>query len=679
MNFEEKSRYAYFGNSGCLEYYADEENNYIPNFSFAGYQNGNTALPEMAVVKTLNPVAGDNTAHIQAALDSLATLPLNENNNRGALLLNAGEYEIHGQLFIRESGIVLRGVGNGATANNTILKGIGNLPARRNLIVAGGSSGVNWTREKSGTKTNITNTFVPAGSRSLELASVTPFQIGDEVIVFQPSTAEWLASIDHGATADDEGWKPGEIDLFYKRKIANINVTENKVILDVPIFDHLNRELSQAVIYVLDEPGIKRNIGIENLRIDIETEGELSENHIKSGIELRAVTDCWVKGVTVLHFMYAGIFTTLASQVTIRDCQAIDPHSKIEGSRRYNFAVNKKSNNILFENCQAIKARHAFVSNGASSVSGIVFYNCTAEQDYNSSEGHRRWSQGLLFDNIVFTKPNTSTLLGLYNRGDYGTGHGWASVNSLAWHVNTNSNVEKIIIQKPPQRQNYAIACNAYVTNEFKFMHDKGVIELSMHDITPISLYQAQLLERQQNGLSPDAPADLRSNYESDTKIVLNWLDIAADELGYQVQISKDDGQTFETIADLPNNTITYSFENVDTVLGNLIFRVFAYNENCRSPYSNETKLEKIDAVEELSIPDLVIYPNPVTAQLFYKGNSPLRELIVYDVQGEIVFHQSGKLSSSASLDMTGLQAGVYMLSIEDDLGRKGIYKLVKR
>lgn len=44
-------------------------------------------------------------------------------------------------------------------------------------------------------------------------------------------------------------------------------------------------------------------------------------------------------------------------------------------------------------------------------------------------EGHRLWTQALLYDQITVTNSNVSTVLGLYNLGDYGSGHGWASAN----------------------------------------------------------------------------------------------------------------------------------------------------------------------------------------------------------------------------------------------------------
>ena len=42
--------------------------------SYVGYKNGEEALPTIAVVKEISPVAGDNTAHIQAAIDEVEAL-----------------------------------------------------------------------------------------------------------------------------------------------------------------------------------------------------------------------------------------------------------------------------------------------------------------------------------------------------------------------------------------------------------------------------------------------------------------------------------------------------------------------------------------------------------------------------------------------------------------------------
>ncbi|MEL6926577.1 MAG: peptidoglycan-binding protein, partial [Bacteroidota bacterium] len=175
----------FFSDDDCLQYVSDVLGNFIPDFSYAGYQYGEVPLPELPVVKTIAPVSGDNTEHIQTALDELAQLTPDSNGFRGALLLEAGLYRIEGVLTIGGSGIVLRGVGQAAdTLSNTVLLGTGNTPNDRDVVRVGGASGQSdsWTTELSGSKTKV-NAFVPAGARTIAVEDISLYEAGDEIIV----------------------------------------------------------------------------------------------------------------------------------------------------------------------------------------------------------------------------------------------------------------------------------------------------------------------------------------------------------------------------------------------------------------------------------------------------------------------------------------------------------------
>ncbi|MGP3912637.1 hypothetical protein [Nonomuraea sp. 10N515B] len=107
------------------------------------------AVPARAL--TIRPIEGDNTVHIQTALDEIGALP---RARRGALLLLPGVYPVAGTVYVRASGTVLRGVGDGEDpSGNTIVKATGNNPKDRNVIVAGGVAGGGWKGEVPGTRT----------------------------------------------------------------------------------------------------------------------------------------------------------------------------------------------------------------------------------------------------------------------------------------------------------------------------------------------------------------------------------------------------------------------------------------------------------------------------------------------------------------------------------------------
>ena len=101
----------YPGVDGKLTYIADSVGNRIPDFSNAGYRGGGVAIPYIPNKATVWPVPGDNSANIQAAIDKVSALPLDASGFRGAVLLKMGEYPLDKPLYIKASGVILRGEG----------------------------------------------------------------------------------------------------------------------------------------------------------------------------------------------------------------------------------------------------------------------------------------------------------------------------------------------------------------------------------------------------------------------------------------------------------------------------------------------------------------------------------------------------------------------------------------
>jgi hypothetical protein len=503
-----QSKAVRIGAGGKLEYTADSEGNRIPDFSYAGYRNGTVPIPNISVVDSASPVAGDNTTNIQAAISRVASRPLDANGFRGALLLKAGRYRVSGTLYLNASGVVLRGVGEGSDSlTNTIIYATNDSAHQQTVLIAGGGTdGTNSTAWSGSLTPNvlIVSDSVHVGDRTFQVADASLFKVGDNVVIVHPKSTAWLRAIGFGGVPNDTVYWAGQsIPIPYNRFITSISGTT--ITIDAPVFTTMVRSLSQGYIYRTNRSGILTNIGIENLRIDIinplnqspTVDGD-ENHHAQDAIRLGKIEDAWVRHCTALHFVQSGFKTSVATRITIDSCTAIDPISIITGERRYNFNTYTASQLILFSNCYARYARHACVSNGTSSVSGIVFYNCTSEGSYNSSEGHRLWSQGMLYDNFVDMKTNVSSsnyVLGLYNRGDYGSGHGWAAVHSVAWNCSTGAS--KIVIQKPPTGQNYAIGCFGVVTGSGPFSGPQGYIEGTNNSgLNPASLYKAQLSER---------------------------------------------------------------------------------------------------------------------------------------------------------------------------------------
>lgn len=354
------------GEDGRLIYVSDEEGNRIPDFSNAGYRGGGVNLPEVKVVAQVGPIQGDNTVHLQAAINAAEQWSVDENGLRGALQLLPGDYPVSGSLFIRTSGFVLRGSGTGANPSQaTIIRRTGN--NKSNVIQIGIGSNHGFSAEIVGTRRNIITDRVVVGDRSFDLEDATDYAVGDHIVVYHPCTLAWLEAVDFGGTGSDEPWAENSQPLVFARTITAID--GNRITIDAPVFNTMDRLLSQSYIYRQDRSSVLRNIGVEHLRVTIESTDEFSEDHARSAIVYTETEDCWVRSVITEHFRDAGVLFQSSTRCTVTDTRANDPHSLLQGGRRYNFNV-KKSQLILFEDCYASNARHAFAGSGASSDNG---------------------------------------------------------------------------------------------------------------------------------------------------------------------------------------------------------------------------------------------------------------------------------------------------------------------
>jgi hypothetical protein len=491
-----QSKIVFHDKTGTLVYKSDADGNRIPDFSHAGYGGGGVPLPKAPVKKTVKPGSGDDGAAIQAALDAVAELPL-QNGLRGAVLLEKGEYQLKGTLYIKASGVVLRGAGNGSSKSDTVIRrtGTGTDP----VIVVGGGSSTKWKGQVSGTKTNITSKLVKVGERSFEVADASKLKVGDNIVIHHPCTDKWIKAVKAGGLPEigNEAWKVDELPIVYNRFIEKIQ--GDTVTVDAPVFAHLDASLSQSYVYKYDRKGLVENVGLESLRVLIDTKGSSSEDHSHHAIQYVRVEDAWASKVTVIHYAYSGFRLSTATRVTLESCEALDPHSVVTGMRRYSFHMGG-AQLVLVRDCLATSARHPFVTNGTTYDSGNVYLNCTSKGLLSDDGPHRRWATGILWDGIVQTDLKRSRAFAVENRSDWGTGHGWAGSNCVVWNYKAGTYQGKkgqVVVQRPPLGQNYAIGCDGAVDGKGKHDLPAGHIEgTSKPNLFPPSLYLEQLKQR---------------------------------------------------------------------------------------------------------------------------------------------------------------------------------------
>lgn len=465
---------------------ANQRGDTIPDFSNVGYKGGGVAVPDAPVRETVAPDGDgkDDLARLQIALDKVAALPLDVKGIRGALLVKKGRYLLGDTLQIRASGVVLRGEGQGE--DGTVL-----VATKREQYSLIQMSGQGKLTEIKGTRQNITDDYVPVGARSLRVQNAANFKVGDEILVQRPSTANWISALGMDRIAPDKPglvqWKAGSKDLKYERTITAIE--GDRITLDAPLVNALQREFGGGFVYKIEFPGRIENVGIENLRGESEFDASIrdkskkdqfaDENHGWDCVKISATRDAWVRNVTSRYFGYSCVNISGSAQgVTVSDCHSLTPVSRVEGGRRYSFNVSGALN--LVRDCTAEYGRHDFV-NSATVPGPNVFLNCQAKNAYTDSGPHHRWATGTLFDNVV-----TDGALNVQNRGNSGTGHGWAGSQMVFWNCVAGS----MDVQSPPTSENYAIGC---IT---KRASGDGYWASLNEPATPRSLYLSQLKER---------------------------------------------------------------------------------------------------------------------------------------------------------------------------------------
>ncbi|MBM4153202.1 MAG: peptidoglycan-binding protein, partial [Kiritimatiellaceae bacterium] len=310
-----------------LVYKSDANGNRLADFSHAGYQGGTVALPTLAVVKTITPVSGDNTANIQNAINEVAKLTPNASGHRGTVLLKKGTYPVSGIIYINASGIVLRGEGQGTA--DTVVVGTGTAQMKELGIILVKLS-TDGQIVASGTKQNIVSELLPVGSRTIEVENGSVYAVGDRLVIEHVATDAWLQAVRYGDTAGDEvPWTPGLGELTMRFEGLVTAISGNKIKLDSPIYCELKRSLAQATVYKHSGAGVITESGVENLRVisDNPTTNSQNEDHRWDCVHFIGARNCWAKNVTAVGFAEGGIRFSKSIRSTVLSCSALEPVS----------------------------------------------------------------------------------------------------------------------------------------------------------------------------------------------------------------------------------------------------------------------------------------------------------------------------------------------------------------
>lgn len=511
------SQWVYYNSSGNLAYKtipnADNSGtdgyDQIMDFSTAGYEQGGASIPTAAVAANVSPSGSDDTALIQSAINTVSALPLNTGTGlRGAVLLSPGTFMVSGSLNIAASGVVLRGSGSGTVGStNTI---INMLPASTPypLIVMGNSSA---SPTYVGSATTISDSYLPSGTLTIDVASTTGLSVASTIMITRPVTQAWInfmgmnsttAPIDQCSSTPCNWISVGSSGLKTDRTITAIS--GNKITLDAPMSDSIDSTytgVSGTTVQAYTFGGRISQVGVENLRAvaPVPANNLVPPTPSYQLVVTFAVLNAWIRNLTAQDTLQSVDIESYSKQVTVNNVSITHTVTQTQSAKFMEFYI-ASATQVLMDTVSDTTNNMFFFSTSSTTQGPNVLRNGTFFGD-TTIEPHQRWATGLLVENTTIAAINGSGTPGginFYNRGDYGSGHGWTIGWGVAWNTSVGSGVD--IFQQPPGSQNWCIGCKG--TQGMQAAPGgtgtltQGAIDSSGTYVFPASLYQAQLMQR---------------------------------------------------------------------------------------------------------------------------------------------------------------------------------------
>lgn len=487
----------------CSAAIASTGHDVIPDFSRVGYHYSDEPIPHVGVKAVIDMKSvkkglrshADTTAYIQSVIDEVGR------KGGGAVLIKKGTYNISRTLFIDSDNVVLRGEDKEGTvilSHGALMKpavAIGSTvpySGGKNKIDMGGRS-MKVSRLKAATvggsksfgtvflervepdavkrkldkkhAANITDDCVYVGSLGVNVDNPYFFRKGDRVVIFRPQTEQWISDLymDRIASngrahlnADVRQWDKRNFNFYYERIVTGVD--GNTVFFDAPVVMQLDSKYGGGQVIPCSMERV-RECGVENITFDSTFDPEVlhngvmvDEKHTWTAVMITSAEHCWVKDVVSRHMGYAlADIKSGGRNITVTGCTFLEPVSVITGARRYAFCLSG-GELCLFKDCVCDHDRHGYVTNG--SVCGPnVYTNCKGTNMHSVIGPHQVFATGCLFDCI-----ETDHSLEVQDRGNYGTGHGWAGANFVFWNCKAADGKGSFVCQSPwVSAKNYAV------------------------------------------------------------------------------------------------------------------------------------------------------------------------------------------------------------------------------
>lgn len=354
--------------------FTDGQGRFLHDFSYAGYHNGEAALPAPAgPVFDVTDYGADATGASDATGGIAAAIAAAESAGGGVVYLPPGLYRCDGTLQVGASGIVVRGAGVEQT--RVYFTRIDGMAYNAHLSFESAQQyGAAYPLVRDGENR----------SRSVYVADAAGLQVGDDIAVGWHIGAGFVAA--HAMTGiwNTHGeWRP-----IFRRVITGIDASETPVRLDLDVplrYPALMRDSA----CVRKETGYLSECGLESLSIanagDYDAVWQQMQVH---AVRFVSVKDGWIRNVHsfvspvtdagAYHLQNGGFRITSCKRFTVAECRLGYAQNRGGGGCGYLFHLNT-SNEVLIRDCAGTAGRHNFIQNWDFGTTGCVFLRCRSE------------------------------------------------------------------------------------------------------------------------------------------------------------------------------------------------------------------------------------------------------------------------------------------------------------
>jgi hypothetical protein len=341
----------------------------------------------------------------------------------------------------------------------------------------------------------------------VDVASTSGLSVGTTVIITRPVTSAWVSFM--GMTAADLGttcggspcnWiDVGSDELRTDRTITAIN--GNQITLDAPMSDSINSTycgVDGATLQAYTFSGRISQVGVENLSAIAPAPPNdlVPPTPSYQLVVTYSVLNAWARNLAAQDTLQSVDIESYSKQVTVSNVAITHTVTQTDDAKFEEFYL-AGATQVLMDTVSDVADNMFFFSTSSATQGPNVLRNGVF-QGNTSVEPHQRWATGLLVENTAVTAIPGSTQgnINLLDRGNHGSGQGWA----IGWGVVWNSSANQFTIQQPPGSENWCIGCvGTQVTSAApggSSVLPQGAIDSSGTNVFPTSLYQAQLTQR---------------------------------------------------------------------------------------------------------------------------------------------------------------------------------------